>query len=211
MSTWDIDISYTSPDDEFKFEFRHKWESRITGLVGSSGSGKTTLIEVLLGLRDAKRIKGHAIIDGRTIFNATTNPPTRERKLTWIPQENTLFPHMTVGRNLAFASDVEEEIDKVSDKLKLDILLDKLPEELSGGQRQKVALARALLTKSDTILLDEPLNALDKKVRSELVEWLKDSALTYNRNFLYVSHDPAEISALCDYVIEIDEGKIVCK
>jgi molybdate transport system ATP-binding protein len=208
MSTWDLNVKYKAKNGDFTVDFTHKWESRITGLQGASGSGKSTLIEILLGLRDHNDIDGHARVDGRTIFGPGSLPPTRKRKLAWVPQENTLFPHMTVLRNLLFTHANIYDIDRVSEKLNLISIFNKVPEELSGGQRQKVALARALLTNSDTILLDEPLNALDKSSRTELVHWLKKTALKFDRNFIYVSHDQSEIDQLCDYSITIEDGQI---
>jgi ABC-type molybdate transport system ATPase subunit len=206
MSHWDFNFRcQVSP--QFSLTFNHTWSSECTGVYGPSGSGKTSLIEILLGFQDRQLISGQAKIGSTNLFYAKHHLPPFKRGLTWIPQENTLFPHFTVEENIRYASK-HADISFIAQELNLQSLLQSYPQELSGGQRQKVALARALVAPANTILMDEPLNSLDQPVRDELIGTLDRLRRKFSKRILYVSHDLAELKSLCDYLVVIEAGKL---
>jgi len=209
LNLWDLNFSYVTNDKDFTLNINHKWTSKITGICGHSGSGKSTLLEILLGLRPTTNLTGHAKLGNQTIFDNSHFPPTADRGITWVPQQNTLFPFMSIKQNLVFATNDAKKIRIICEELEISDFLDKFPRELSGGQRQRIALARALLTDCNTILLDEPLNALDRQTRKRLLPWLREISQNYDRRFLYVSHDSEEIEALADYELVLENGRLV--
>jgi putrescine transport system ATP-binding protein len=180
-------------------------------LLGASGCGKTTLMRLVAGFErsDAGRI----ILDGQDI---TALPPHR-RPVNMMFQSYALFPHLSVRRNIAFGleqagatrADIDERCDELLALLKLAPLADRKPDALSGGQKQRVALARALARRPALLLLDEPLGALDKKLREETQVELKAIQAQLDMTFLVVTHDQDEALGLADRIAVMDHGRIV--
>jgi putative spermidine/putrescine transport system ATP-binding protein len=180
-------------------------------LLGPSGSGKTTILMCIAGF--VAPTEGAVLLDGQDI---TPLPPER-RDFGMVFQGYALFPHMSVAENVAFplrvrklgAAEREAKVKAALDLVQLDRFADRLPRQLSGGQQQRVALARALVFDPALLLLDEPLSALDKKLRAELQEELKALHRRVGRTFVNVTHDQEEALSLSDRVAILNHGKLV--
>ena len=182
-------------------------------LLGPSGSGKTTLLMAIAGFVEPSA--GEIRVDDRPI----THLPPERRNFGMVFQGYALFPHLSVADNVAFPLTVrkrpaEEKARKVQaalDLVQLGALADRLPRQLSGGQQQRVALARALVFEPDILLLDEPLSALDKKLRAGLQWELRALHRRVGTTFIYVTHDQEEALSMSDEIAIIRLGKIVQK
>ena len=180
-------------------------------LLGPSGSGKTTLLMMIAGFLDPT--SGEIKLDGRTISGLAPE----KRNFGMVFQGYALFPHMTVKGNVAYPLEVRGktrvEIDhRVAEMLKLvqlEPFAYRKPGQLSGGQQQRVALARALSFGPEVLLLDEPLGALDKKLRGDVQEQLKDIHRRLGTTFVYVTHDQEEALSMSDRIVIMDQGRIV--
>ena len=180
-------------------------------LLGPSGSGKTTILMCIAGFVPPS--EGAVLLDGRDI----TGLPPERRDFGMVFQGYALFPHMTVAENVAFplrvrklgATEREAKVRAALDLVQLDRFADRLPRQLSGGQQQRVALARALVFDPALLLLDEPLSALDKKLRAELQEELKALHRRVGRTFVNVTHDQEEALSLSDRVAILNHGKLI--
>ena len=179
-------------------------------LLGPSGCGKTTTLRMIGGFEQAD--EGEVLVAGRRVDDT----PSGERRTRMVFQSYALFPHMTVRANVAFGLRMHrvarnEIVRRVGDMLDMMGLTDKaerFPHELSGGQQQRVALARALVTRPTVLLLDEPLGALDLKMRKRMQGELKKLQRDVGITFLYVTHDQEEALALSDTVVVMDHGVI---
>jgi len=183
---------------------------KLTALLGPSGGGKSTLLRIIAGLE--KPDTGRVYIDGQDM----TDVPARRRGIGFVFQHYAAFPHMTVWDNVAFGLRVAKA-DKVTTKRRVDELLDlvhlaglsrRYPSELSGGQRQRMALARALAVEPRLLLLDEPLGALDVKVREELRAWLRQLHKQVSATTVFVTHDQEEAMELADQIVLINAGQV---
>jgi spermidine/putrescine transport system ATP-binding protein len=181
-----------------------------TVLLGPSGSGKTTLLSILGGF--LQPTAGRVLIGGK---DCTAMAPARRPTAT-VFQDYALFPHMSVGGNVAFGLRMQgmaktERLAKARDMLRivgLDQAFEKKPHQLSGGQRQRVALARALVVQPAVLLLDEPLGALDLKLRRQMQDELKAIQKRVGTAFVHVTHDQEEAMALADHVVVMNHGRI---
>ncbi|MBN9222086.1 MAG: ABC transporter ATP-binding protein [Mesorhizobium sp.] len=181
-----------------------------TILLGPSGSGKTTLLSILGGFVNPS--EGKVLIRGE---DCTSMPPAR-RPTTTVFQDYALFPHMSVGANVGFGLrmqgvDSATRAAKAREALALVGLastFDKKPHQLSGGQRQRVALARALVIEPAVLLLDEPLGALDLKLRRQMQDELKAIQKRVGTAFIHVTHDQEEAMALADHCVVMNDGRI---
>jgi len=190
--------------------------SRVLGIVGPSGSGKSTLIGVASGLVRARRCE--LLFQGQTWASAhdRTELPANQRGVGLVPQEGLLFPHWDVQRNLGAGrhrgcEPTASEIEAMAQRLGIAELLPRSVTSLSGGQRQRVSLGRALLSAPRWLLLDEPLGALDYARRRALLPLLRNIVDTTDLPLWFVSHDFAEVTALCDEVIVMEQGKVVAQ
>jgi putative spermidine/putrescine transport system ATP-binding protein len=179
-------------------------------LLGPSGSGKTTTLRMIAGFErpDAGTIR----LGGRDV----TNVPPNDRDVNTVFQDYALFPHMTVGENVAYGLKVRKierrerarRVQEVLEMVRLDGYADRKPLQLSGGQRQRVALARAIVNRPQVLLLDEPLGALDLKLRQEMQVFLKGLQSELGITFLYVTHDQEEALTMSDHVAVFNAGRI---
>jgi putative spermidine/putrescine transport system ATP-binding protein len=182
----------------------------LIALLGPSGCGKTTTLRLLAGLEDADT--GHITVDGRDI----THVSAAKRDMGMVFQAYSLFPHMTVRQNVAFGLRLRKvgtaERDKraleMLDLVGLSVQADRYPHQLSGGQQQRVALARALAIEPQVLLLDEPLSALDAKVRAQLRDEIRRIQLEVGITTLFVTHDQEEALAIADRVGVMREGRL---
>jgi putative spermidine/putrescine transport system ATP-binding protein len=183
----------------------------FVALLGPSGCGKTTLLRCIAGLASADQ--GTVSIDGREMGGL---PPWR-RSLGMVFQSYALFPHMSVAANVAFGlkmqgvprSETAERVGRALEMVRMSGFDDRRPAQLSGGQQQRVALARALITEPPVVLLDEPLSALDAKLRLAMRTELRELQRRLGITTLFVTHDQDEAMALADRIAIMDRGKIV--
>lgn len=180
-------------------------------LLGASGSGKTSLLRLIGGFETPD--KGCVWIGGEDVSRL----PAYRRNVHTVFQDYALFPHLSVFENVGFPLQMkrlpkDEQSKRVEEALKLVRLADmgeRLPNQLSGGQRQRVALARAIVDRPDVLLLDEPLSALDAKIRVELREELKQLQRQTGISFIYITHDQEEALALSDRIAVLREGQLL--
>jgi ABC-type Fe3+/spermidine/putrescine transport system ATPase subunit len=186
-------------------------DGRFVTLLGPSGSGKTTLLMMMAGF--AQPTSGEIFAGARNI----THLPPEQREFGMVFQGYALFPNMTVAENIGFSlrirkapkPDIAREVDRMLDIVRLRSLGNRLPRELSGGQQQRVALARALIFNPKVLLLDEPLSALDKKLRAGLQEELRDLHQRLGTTFIFVTHDQDEALSMSDEIVIINHGRVV--
>lgn len=186
----------------------------FAAVVGTSGSGKSTLLHMLGGLD--KPTSGKVFVDGKDISSLKDEPLTifRRRKIGFIFQAYNLVPVLNLYENIVLPLELDgRKIDKdfvaqITDTLGLSKRLNALPNQLSGGQQQRVAIARALANKPHILLLDEPLGALDLKLRKDMQRELKNIQQELGITFIYVTHDQEEALSMSDTVVVMDKGKI---
>jgi putative spermidine/putrescine transport system ATP-binding protein len=186
-------------------------EGEFFAMLGPSGSGKTTCLRLIAGFEQPSA--GHIEIFGETAEGV----PPYKRNVNTVFQDYALFPHMTVGENVAYGlrikgiakAEREAKARKALAMVKLAGYEQRRPSQLSGGQRQRVALARALVNGPKALLLDEPLGALDLKLREQMQEELKTLQKQLGITFVFVTHDQGEALSMADRVAVFNEGKIV--
>ncbi len=185
-------------------------QGEFFSLLGPSGSGKTTTLRMIAGFE--LPTAGRVLLEGRDVSQL----PPYERDVNTVFQDYALFPHMTVGDNVAYGLMIRkvpkaERRDRAAEALRmvrLDGYQDRKPGQLSGGQRQRVALARALVNRPSVLLLDEPLGALDLKLRQQMQVELKGIQEEVGITFIYVTHDQDEALAMSDRMAIFDQGRI---
>ena len=184
----------------------------VTGLFGPSGSGKSTLLRCIAGLEDG----GGVVRFGGATWqdtDATAFVPPWQRPVGYVFQDTRLFPHLTVSGNLQFAvdravTDAGIGFDEVVDVLNIKALLERRPTSLSGGEQQRVAVARALLSQPGLLLLDEPLAALDAGHKREILPYLEALPARFGIPAIFVSHAAGEMARLADDVIVLESGRV---
>ena len=178
----------------------------FVALSGLSGSGKTTLLRILAGLEKAQ---GNIEVEGTTWLNNTTQLAPQKRQIGFVFQDYALFDNMSIEQNLLFVQNNPSLAKRLLDITGLTQLKKRMPHTLSGGQKQRVSLCRALMNEPKLLLMDEPLSALDPKMRNSL----QNEILTLHKEFktttIMVSHDPSEIYRLSNRVLVMEEGKII--
>jgi len=186
-------------------------DGEFVALFGESGAGKTTILRMIAGLEVPD--SGRIVVKSQVWFDSQKkiNLHPSKRKIGFVFQDYALFPNMTVKENLTFAlqkGDDPEIIDELIETVGLKELIDRYPSQLSGGQQQRVAMTRALVRQPNILLLDEPLSALDNKMRHKLQDELSKIHKQFNLTTILVSHDPSEIFRLCNRVCQLDKGVI---
>ena len=184
----------------------------VTALFGPSGCGKTSILRAVAGL---SRMTGHVSVGGQTWQNANSFRPPHKREIGYVFQEASLFPHLSVRKNLVFgarrtkAGVDGKRFDEIVDLMGLRRLLERAPELLSGGERQRVALGRALLSRPKLLLMDEPLSALDRFAKDDILPYIEALHGALEIPVLYVSHDIAEVERLADRIVILKDGRVV--
>ena len=187
------------------------YENEFVTLLGPSGCGKTTLLRILGGFLDAD--EGSVIFDGEEI----SKKPPYERELNTVFQKYALFPHLSVYENIAFGLKIKKMSKDIIDQKVMKMLRliglegfeDKNTTLLSGGQQQRVAIARALVNEPKVLLLDEPLAALDLKLRKEMQYELKRIQQEVGITFIFVTHDQEEALTMSDKIVVMNHGEIL--
>lgn len=185
----------------------------LTAVMGRSGAGKTTIANAVAGLFQPD--EGKVIAAGETLLDTAVSVdlPAHRRRIGYVFQEARLFPHLTVRRNLLygkwFAGASGAEFDRIVEMLGIGPLLTRRPGALSGGEKQRVALGRALLSDPRLLVMDEPLAALDAQRKAEIIPYLERLRDEAGKPILYVSHSTSEVARLATTVVMIDGGRVV--
>lgn len=211
MLSLDVEINR----GRFQLEARVEFGDGVSGLFGRSGSGKSTLLNVIAGVIDPDR--GRVVLDGETLFDSekSLRMPSHRRRIGFVFQDSQLFPHYTVKGNLLYGwkqtlpKERRFKLGDVVDLLEIGHLLDSHPRRISGGERQRVAIGRALLASPRMLLLDEPLAALDQNLKEQILPFMKRVRDELGLPMVYVSHSLPEILYLTDQLTLIAGGRIL--
>lgn len=205
----------TLPLAEFTFHLDTTFTAHATGISGPSGAGKTTLLELIAGLR--RPATGTITLDDTVLTDAAQrlHLPPEQRHIGYVPQDLALFPHLSVRRNLFFGHRQDAlpasapPPPRVIELLELTPLLDRRITAISGGERQRVALGRALLAAPRLLLLDEPLSNLDARLKNRILPYLQAIRHEFATPLLYISHLRNELDTLCDDIRFMERGTLV--
>ena len=181
-------------------------EGEFLALSGRSGSGKTTLLRILAGLESAN---GEIKVADAVWLNGQKELAVQKREIGFVFQDYALFENMTIEKNLLFVEDDKKLAKHLLEVTELYTLKERYPNMLSGGQKQRVSLCRALMKRPKILLLDEPLSALDPKMRIKLQSEILSLHKEFKTTTIMVSHDPSEIFRLASRVIVLDNGKVI--
>lgn len=198
----------------FSLEAAFTSDGGVTALFGRSGSGKTSIVRIIAGL--TRPDHGHVSLDDTVLADSNRQifVPRHRRRFGYVFQEARLFPHLSVRQNLNYGrwfapkSERGESFDGVVDLLGISALLDRRPAKLSGGEKQRVAIGRALLSSPRLLLMDEPLAALDEARKAEIVPYLERLRDETKIPIIYVSHSIAEVARLANRVVVMRDGKV---
>jgi len=206
-----VDLRHRFPG--FSLDASFEVGGGLTAVMGRSGAGKTTIANAVAGL--FRPDKGRVSVAGETLLDTAgaVDIPTHRRRIGYVFQEARLFPHLTVRRNLLygkwFAGADGAEFDRIVEMLGIGPLLRRRPGTLSGGEKQRVALGRALLSNPRLLVMDEPLAALDAQRKAEIIPYLERLRDEAGKPILYVSHSTSEVARLATTVVMIDAGRVV--
>jgi molybdate transport system ATP-binding protein len=211
--TLEVDVALSRPS--FELAARFQTGPGVTALFGRSGSGKTTLVNLVAGLLRPDR--GRILVGGRTLFDSAAHIdlPSHRRRVGYVFQESRLFPHLTVRQNLLYGSWFRGRsfrlgsIDQVVELLGIGDLLMRRPSSLSGGEKQRVSIGRAVLSDPAILLMDEPLASLDEARKGEILPYLERLRDELDLPILYVSHSVPEVVRLATTMIVLSAGKII--
>lgn len=187
-------------------------DAPITGILGESGSGKSTLLSVIAGLLTPQQ--GTVLLNQRVLSNSETHEwvPPHRRRIGLVFQDAQLLPHLSVRQNLLYGyhnilpSERLFELDAIANLFEIDHLLKRKPHSLSGGEKQRVALGRAVLYSPSLMLLDEPLSALDDRLKNHILPFLLRIQSDCNIPMIYVTHSPSELAQLTDTQYRLRDG-----
>jgi len=206
--TLEVDIRHSFAG--FQLEAAFSAPAGVTALFGPSGSGKSTIFQAIAGLLQPD--SGHIRLGGTTLFERATgrHVPPRHRRMGCVFQEPRLFPHLSVAQNLRYgaAGGTASEEGRICDMLGISHLLNRRPGALSGGEQQRVAIGRALLSRPEFLLMDEPLSALDAARRAEILPWLERLRDEAGLPILYISHSMEEVARLATTLVLMDAGRV---
>jgi molybdate transport system ATP-binding protein len=204
------------PLADFTLEVDVELTAPVTALFGASGAGKTSLLDLIAGLRRAPSAK--IVLGERTLTDTDAGVfvATHQRAIGYVPQDLALFPHLSVRRNLLYGhapneAASEASLARVLGTLEISELLERMPASLSGGEKQRVALGRALLASPRLLLLDEPLASLDRPLKARLLPYLRRIREEFRIPLVYVTHDREEVAGLCDEVVVLRAGKVLAQ
>jgi iron(III) transport system ATP-binding protein len=178
----------------------------IIGLVGESGVGKTTLLRIIAGLEQAEQ--GEVWINQQLVTSATVFVPPHQRNIGMVFQTSALWSHMTVEKNILYACKDTCDYHTLCKKLRIDQLLNRRPDQISGGQQRRVSLARALVAKPKLLLLDEATTNLNKELKVELIELLKDYVKKDQMTAIYATHYEEELEGLVARTIRLKAQEV---
>ncbi|MEL6954583.1 MAG: molybdenum ABC transporter ATP-binding protein [Pseudomonadota bacterium] len=206
MTGW---LSVAHRQGAFRLELESDLQTGVTAIFGPSGAGKSTLLRIIAGLQTPDQ--GKIVVGDRVWFDRATgeNLSVNQRRVGFVFQEPRLFPHMSVARNLTYGmrrSASKQAFGDMAELLDIGDLLNRRPANLSGGEAQRVALGRALLSEPDLLLLDEPLSALDFDLKQQISPYFARLRDHHGIPILYVTHDIDEVARLADHMVLLREG-----
>lgn len=209
-----IEVEVKLKRKNFNLDVSLNLSSPVTAIFGPSGAGKSTLLSIIAGI--TKPDQGRIILQNKCLFDSShgINLPIHTRGVGLVFQDSRLFPHMTVAQNLNYAHQFGKQrhpiikSDEVIQLLALNELLSQRPNQLSGGEKQRVALGRVLLSAPQLLMLDEPLASLDGKLKLQILPYLKRITEVIQVPMIYVSHHLDEIHQLTNTVINLEQGQI---
>ena len=198
---------YTKALDHLDFSIE---SGELFVIAGKSGCGKTTLLKCILG--QCEYMEGKLFVDGVSMEDFDV----KSGNIGYVRQETDLYPHMTVYENIAFPlrmihtaqSEVDRRVKEIADKLDIRYLLTRKPRQLSGGQHQRIAIARALVKDPSILLFDEPFSNIDPTLRGQLRQLVKRLHQEYQTTMLFVTHDLEEAFSLADRILVLDNGRV---
>ena len=210
-----LEVSLNHAFDGFDLDCAFSAPAGVTALFGRSGSGKTTIVQAVAGLLKPRR--GRIVLDGRVLADSagSTFLPPHKRRIGYVFQEGRLFPHLSVQQNLAYGQRFSDErtggadFSHITALLGIESLLARRPGSLSGGEKQRVAIGRALLSSPQLLAMDEPLAALDEPRKREILPYLERIRDEAGIPILYVSHSLNEVARLATTLVILEEGRIV--
>jgi molybdate transport system ATP-binding protein len=208
---------FVNDESSFRLNVHFRALAGFTILFGPSGSGKTTLLDCIAGLTTPD--EGRIVLGGEEAYDSESkrNVPAWKRRIGYVLQDLALFPHMTAEQNVEYgllhvdAGERRKRSREMLDAFRIGHVRERRPSQISGGERQRVALARALVTEPRALLLDEPLTALDRPTRSQILDDLRQWNQHYRIPILVVTHSREEVFALGHEVIVLDAGRIVAQ
>jgi molybdate transport system ATP-binding protein len=224
--TWDVMLTRQLRHEDVRFDLAVRFASgaRRLALFGPSGAGKTQILKMMAGI--ARPDSGHVVVAGRVLYDSAARIALspQQRRLGYVFQDYALFPHLTVRQNIAFGrsrrsgrssgwlnparvSD-DAAVERWIEAFHLQPIAGHYPHQISGGQRQRTALARALVTEPTALLLDEPFAALDRALRVRLRDELHELQSTLALPMLLITHDEDDLKALADEVIPLHAGRV---
>ena len=188
--------------------------SGLTAIFGKSGSGKSSIINMIAGL--VKPTEGRIVVNSRVLYDSDlgVNIPVHQRRIGYVFQDGLLFPHFTVEQNLDYGRRFNRGVLEprvIISLLDLAALLKRKPINLSGGEKQRVAIGRALMSSPSLLLMDEPLTSLDEERKSEILPYIETLRDEMKLPIVYVSHSAQEVNRLAGGVVHIDNGKIIAQ
>ena len=212
-----IGKTFRSPEREFSLDVEFTAEPGFTILFGASGSGKTTLLDCVAGVATPET--GRITVGERVLFetNSRIDVPVAKRGVGYVLQELALFPHLTVEQNAEYGlahlprPERKQRASAMLQEFRIDQLKRQRPEKISGGERQRVALARTLVTDPCALLLDEPLAALDASTKARILDDLRRWNEAHGIPILYVAHSREEVMALGERVLVMEQGRIIAQ
>ncbi len=210
----EVDIDHRR--EEFRLEAKFAAQPGLVSLFGRSGSGKTTLVNIVAGI--IKPTRGRVAVDGEVLVDTERGifVPKHRRRIGYVFQEGRLFPHLSVRQNLLFGNwftrgqsgGAKTDLASIVDLLGIGPLLDRRPASLSGGEKQRVAIGRALLAHPRLLLMDEPLASLDEERRAEILPFIERLRDSTGIPIVYVSHALAEVARLATTVVMLANGRV---
>lgn len=210
-----LDVDFTLKRDDFSLHVCAKIDSPITGVLGASGSGKSTFLAVIAGL--LKPQQGSIQLNNQALFDAKNNlwVPPHKRRIGLVFQDGQLLPHLSVLNNLLYGyrnilpDQRHFQLQEIAELLEIEHLLERKANALSGGEKQRVALGRAILYSPSLLLLDEPLSSLDERLKNQILPFFLRIKTECKIPMVYVTHSPREIEFLTDTRLTMSEGKLL--
>jgi molybdate transport system ATP-binding protein len=209
-----LDLDLTFNRDDFCLQIKTKIDGDITGILGASGSGKSTLLAIIAGL--LKPQHGHIKLDNQSLFDSKNKiwVPPHKRRVGLVFQDGQLLPHLSVHNNLLYGyrniapEQRHFELSEIAKLLEIEHLLERKANALSGGEKQRVALGRAVLYSPSLLLLDEPLSSLDERLKNQILPFFLRIKSECKIPMIYVTHSLREIEFLTDAHLTMSEGQL---
>ena len=207
-----LEVRLKHPMGKTLIDVEFQATSRLTAIFGKSGSGKSSIINMIAGL--VKPTEGRIVVDSRVLFDSDlgVNIPLHQRRIGYVFQDGLLFPHFTVEQNLSYGRRFNRgvlEPGVIISLLDLAALLKRKPINLSGGEKQRVAIGRALMSNPSLLLMDEPMASIDEERKLEILPYIETLRDEMKLPIIYVSHSAHEVKRLAGDVIYIDNGRII--